>query len=99
MKEIYKIAKKLNLKKQDLILYGNYSAKVKSYKAKDNKSKLILVSALNPTSSGEGKTTISIGLADSLAYLNKKVCLCLREPSMGPVFGVKVEQLAVGMQK
>lgn len=89
MKEIYKIAKKLNLKKQDLILYGNYSAKIKSYKTKDNKSKLILVSALNPTSSGEGKTTISIGLADSLAYLNKKVCLCLREPSMGPVFGVK----------
>ncbi len=89
MKEIYKIAKKIDLKKKNLILYGDYSAKIKNYNPKVNKSKLILVSALNPTSSGEGKTTISIGLADSLAYLNKKVCLCLREPSMGPVFGVK----------
>lgn len=99
MKEIYKVAKKLNLKKKDLILYGDYSAKIKSYKSKINKSKLILVSALNPTSTGEGKTTISIGLADSLTYLNKKVCLCLREPSMGPVFGVKGGAIGGGKAK
>ncbi len=82
------IAKKLNLKEDRLELYGKYKAKIDLQKV-DPKSKLILVTAINPTASGEGKTTVSIGLADAMARLKKKVCLALREPSLGPVFGIK----------
>lgn len=88
LQDVRIIAKKLNLKEQDLELYGKYKAKINI----DNvnpKSKLILVTAINPTASGEGKTTVSIGLADGMARLKKKVCLALREPSLGPVFGIK----------
>jgi len=68
-------------------LFGNYKAKIQ---AEDNpKGKLILVTAITPTKFGEGKTTMSIGLSDALNLLGKKVCLCLRQPSMGPVFGLK----------
>ncbi len=88
LKDVREIAKKLGLEEDDLELYGKYKAKInlKSFKPK---SKLVLVTAINPTASGEGKTTVSIGLADGMAKLNKKVCLALREPSLGPVFGIK----------
>ena len=88
LQDIRKIAKKLKLKEDDLELYGKYKAKINLEKV-NPKSKLILVTAINPTASGEGKTTVSIGLADGMARLNKKVCLALREPSLGPVFGIK----------
>ncbi|MBE5756615.1 MAG: formate--tetrahydrofolate ligase [Clostridiales bacterium] len=87
LKDIREIAKTLGLKEEDLDLYGKYKAKIPC--KKDLKSKLILVTAINPTASGEGKTTVSIGLADGLKQRNQKVCLALREPSLGPVFGIK----------
>ncbi len=88
MKDIREIAKKLGLKEDDLELYGKYKAKI-NLKKVNPKSKLILVTAINPTASGEGKTTVSIGLADGMSKLGKKACLALREPSLGPVFGIK----------
>ncbi len=88
LRDIREIAKKLNLSEDNLELYGKYKAKI-DLKRINPKSKLILVTAINPTASGEGKTTVSIGLADGMARLNKKVCLALREPSLGPVFGIK----------
>lgn len=88
LKDIRKIAEKLGLGEDSLELYGKYKAKI-NVKKLAPKAKLILVTAINPTASGEGKTTVSIGLADGMARLGKKVCLALREPSLGPVFGVK----------
>ncbi len=88
MKDIREIAAKLNLGEDDLELYGKYKAKI-DLKKVNPRSKLVLVTAINPTASGEGKTTVSIGLADGMAKLGKKVCLALREPSLGPVFGIK----------
>lgn len=86
---IVDVAKKLGLEEDNLILYGKHKAKI-DIKTKDKKdSKLILVTAISPTRSGNGKTTVAIGLADALASKNKKVCLALREPSLGPVFGMK----------
>ncbi|MCD7917376.1 MAG: formate--tetrahydrofolate ligase, partial [Clostridiales bacterium] len=71
--------------------YGKYKAKIDISSLKDapRKGKLILVTAINPTPAGEGKTTTSVGLADALSLLGKKTLLCLREPSLGPVFGIK----------
>jgi len=87
---ITSIAAKLGIKKQDLYLYGDYMAKLEpSVASKNKKGKLILVTAINPTTAGEGKTTVAIGLADALTHLNKKAVLALREPSLGPVFGQK----------
>lgn len=86
---ILKIARKLSLCKRDLFSYGNYIAKIKNLKKGKKNAKLILVTAINPTSAGNGKTTVSIGLADALSLKGKKVCLSLREPSLGPVFGIK----------
>ena len=88
MRDIREIAKKLGLEEENLELYGKYKAKI-DLKEVNPKSKLILVTAINPTASGEGKTTVSIGLADGISLLGKKVCLALREPSLGPVFGIK----------
>jgi formate--tetrahydrofolate ligase len=88
LKDIREIAKKLSLDEDKLELYGKYKAKIAIDKV-NAKSKLILVTAINPTSGGEGKTTVSIGLADAMSKLGKKVCLALREPSLGPVFGIK----------
>ncbi len=85
---ILDIAKKLSLKEEDLILYGNDKAKIKK-KPTQEKGKLILVTAISPTPYGEGKTTVSIGLQDALCKLNKNSLAVLREPSMGPVFGMK----------
>ena len=86
--KIDKIAKKINIEKKDLILYGDYKAKIKP-KMNDNDSKLILVTAINPTPFGEGKTTVAIGLHDAMWAMGKKSVLVLREPSLGPVFGIK----------
>ncbi len=88
LKPITEIAEKLGLFEDDLELYGKYKAKV-SKKITGQRGKLILVTAINPTPLGEGKTTVSIGLADALTLLGKKTCLALREPSLGPVFGIK----------
>ena len=93
-KNITEIGKKLNLTQDDLELYGNYKAKI-SYKKlqelenKELKGKLILVTAITPTPAGEGKSTVSIGLADALNRLEQNTMLALREPSLGPCFGVK----------
>ena len=90
MKPITKIAKKIGLKKHDLICYGEYKAKINLANTKlERKGKLVLVTAINPTTAGNGKTTVSIGLADALRLLGEKSCLALREPSLGPVFGMK----------
>ena len=93
LKNIEEIAQELGIEKDDIELYGKYKAKLSPIvykKIQDRKNgKLILVTAINPTPLGEGKTTISIGLADALNRLEKKVCLALREPSLGPVFGIK----------
>ena len=90
---IREIAEKIGLSEDDIELYGKNKAKI-SQKAineakKEQDGKLILVTAMSPTPMGEGKTTTSIGLADALSRLNKKTMVCLREPSLGPVFGVK----------
>ena len=87
-KNIKLIGKKLGLSASDLILYGNNKAKIIKEIGKP-KAKLILVTAMNPTPYGEGKTTVSIGLGDALSQLNKNPVIVLREPSMGPVFGIK----------
>lgn len=88
LKPINEIAKKLNINEDCLELYGKYKAKINNFNLSP-KGKLILVTAINPTKAGEGKTTVSIGLADALNLSGKKVCLALREPSLGPVFGIK----------
>ncbi|MDR0984342.1 MAG: formate--tetrahydrofolate ligase [Ruminococcus sp.] len=89
MKPITEIAASIGLGEDDLELYGKYKAKINKKINKENKAKLILVTAVTPTKYGEGKTTISTGLADSLSAIGKKTILCLREPSLGPVFGIK----------
>ena len=90
MEELGKIAKKLDIDELDLELYGRYKAKVNlDSNSLKKKGKLVLVTAINPTPAGEGKTTISIGLADALSRRGVKTALALREPSLGPVFGVK----------
>ena len=91
---ITEIANKINIQDDELENYGKYKAKIDSKKVlerlnKQKDGKLILVTSINPTPLGEGKTTVSIGLADGLSRLNKNVVLALREPSLGPVFGIK----------
>lgn len=93
LQNITKVAEKLGIEEEYLEQYGKYKAKISNElydKLKDKKDgKLILVTSINPTPLGEGKTTISIGLADGLSKINKKAILALREPSLGPVFGIK----------
>ncbi|AYD40798.1 formate--tetrahydrofolate ligase [Clostridium fermenticellae] len=92
MRPIKDIASKLGISEDDIELYGKYKAKVDYNLLKKNKGKdgkLILCTAINPTPAGEGKTTTSIGVADALSRLGKSVVVALREPSMGPVFGIK----------
>ncbi|MEG0779589.1 MAG: formate--tetrahydrofolate ligase [Oscillospiraceae bacterium] len=91
MLPITEIAAKLGIAPDTLEPYGHTKAKVDILALRDQprKGKLILVTAINPTPAGEGKTTTSVGLADALTLLGKKTVLCLREPSLGPVFGVK----------
>ena len=91
MEPIVKVAERIGLSEDDLITYGKYKAKVDLNYLNTDKpdGKLILVTAINPTPAGEGKTTTSIGLVDALNKIGKKATGALREPSMGPVFGVK----------
>lgn len=89
LSHIASIANSLGLKDEDYEMYGNKKAKINYDAYGDKKGKLILVTAINPTPLGEGKTTMSIGLADGLSKIYKDVILCLREPSLGPVFGIK----------
>ena len=91
MKPIADIAAGLGLADEDVIPYGRYKAKINHrliHKA-SKQGKMVLVTAISPTPAGEGKTTTSVGLADAMNALGKKTMLCLREPSLGPVFGVK----------
>ena len=88
MQDIGAVAAKLGLKEEDIERYGKYKAKI-LHEPGARRGRLVLVTAINPTASGEGKTTVSIGLADGMAKNGKKVCLALREPSLGPVFGIK----------
>lgn len=93
LEEINKIAEKLEIKEEDIEQYGKYKAKISNEIYEKNKSKnngkLILVTAISPTPLGEGKTTVSIAIADGLRKIGKKSILTLREPSLGPVFGIK----------
>ena len=93
LEKIENIAKKLEIDEEELELYGKYKAKIsnKAYERARNKKdgKLILVTAISPTPLGEGKTTVSIAIADGLTRIGKKTTLALREPSLGPVFGIK----------
>lgn len=92
MQHIKEIGKKINVSEEDLEYYGKYKAKLPLKlidESKSKQSKLILITALSPTKYGEGKTTMTIGLADGLRTIGKKSMAVLREPSLGPVFGVK----------
>ena len=90
---IKEVAEKLGISEEHLEYYGKYKAKLSESLIKEtagNKDgKLILVTAINPTPAGEGKTTTSVGLGDALAKIGKKTVIALREPSLGPVFGIK----------
>ncbi len=92
MKPITEIARALEIEPRHLELYGNYKAKLDpaaTAQKNGKKGKLVLVTAITPTPAGEGKTTTTIGLADGLKRIGKRVCVALREPSLGPVFGIK----------
>ena len=89
LESIYRIAEKLGIDEDLIEPYGKYKAKIDYTKLGEEKGKLVLVTAINPTPEGEGKTTVSIGLADALSRKGIKTALALREPSLGPVFGLK----------
>ena len=93
MKHIKEVAAKLGISEDDLDMYGKYKAKlsdelIKKVEGNEN-GKLILVTAINPTPAGEGKTTITVGLGEAMGQLGKKAVIALREPSLGPCFGIK----------
>ena len=92
MRPIGEIAAKLGLNVDNIEPYGHYKAKInpaEAFKLPEKQGRLILVTAINPTPAGEGKTTVTIGLADALRHIGKDSVIALREPSLGPVFGVK----------
>ncbi|MDR2465129.1 MAG: formate--tetrahydrofolate ligase, partial [Streptococcaceae bacterium] len=93
MKPVLEIASKLGVTPDDLELYGHYKAKLSMKKinqlADEKDGKLILVTAINPTPAGEGKSTVTIGLGDAFNQLGEKTVIALREPSLGPVMGIK----------
>src|SRR6187397_3628559 len=93
MQRITQVAEKLGIPEDQLVPYGHYKAKVSleyvDSLAKKKDGKLILVTAISPTPAGEGKTTTTVGLGDALNEIGKKAVICLREPSLGPVFGMK----------
>ena len=93
MQPIWEVAKKLDIDMDDLELYGKYKAKLSDDFLKTlegrPQGKLVLVTAINPTPAGEGKTTTTVGLGEALGKLGKKAVIALREPSLGPCFGIK----------
>ena len=99
LEEIDKIAAKLDISANKLEHYGKYKAKIDIHdeNLEENHGKLILVTSINPTPAGEGKTTMGIGLADALSKIGKKTAVALREPSLGPVFGIKGGAAGGGM--
>lgn len=103
LKNIAEIAENIGIKESEIEQYGKYKAKVSNntYKRleKNENGKLVLVTAINPTPLGEGKTTVSISIADALSKLGKKSILALREPSLGPVFGIKGGATGGGMSQ
>ena len=98
-KSIDEIASVLNINEKNLIKFGDDKAKLNSdfidSVSKNENGKLILVTAISPTPAGEGKTTTSVGLVDGLCHIGKKAMICLREPSLGPCFGMKGGAAAV----
>ena len=89
LKNIIDIANSIGINSEELELYGKYKAKINSTVKGNKKGKLILVTSINPTPLGEGKTTVSIGINDGLNKLGYSSIVTLREPSLGPVFGIK----------
>ena len=93
LEHIRDVAATIGIEEDDLEFYGKYKAKLSDdlwEKIKDNEDgKLVLVTAINPTPAGEGKTTTTVGLGQAMAKLNKKALIALREPSLGPCFGIK----------
>ena len=92
IKHINQIAEKMGISPDKLEHYGKYKAKINpqdAFRLPENKGKLILVTAINPTPAGEGKTTVTIGLTDALNHIGKQAIVAMREPSLGPVFGIK----------
>ena len=93
MANIKDVAASIGIAEDDIEMYGKYKAKLSSElikKVSDNDDgKLILVTAINPTPAGEGKTTVTVGLGEAMAKLGKKSLIALREPSLGPCFGIK----------
>ena len=93
MQPIKEVAASIGIAEDDIELYGKYKAKISDELIEQSKNnpdgKLILVTAINPTPAGEGKTTITVGLGQALGKLGKKAIIALREPSLGPCFGIK----------
>ena len=90
MKPIREIASSIGLDDEQIEFYGKYKAKIDVNRiSKEKKGKLVLVTAMSPTPAGEGKSTVTIGLADAFTKLGKKSIIALREPSLGPVMGIK----------
>ena len=102
-RKIYEVAKELGLNPETILPHGQYIAKIPIDELQQRQNKvdgnLILVSAMSPTPTGEGKTTTTIGLGDALRQLNKKTAICLREPSLGPYFGIKGGGTGAGASK
>lgn len=101
--DIFIIGRKVGIKEEEIIPWGGFKAKVSLEifnRIKNNKDgKLILITTINPTPEGEGKTTLTIGLAQALVKLGKKTMLCIRQPSLGPTMGLKGEQLEVAIPR
>jgi formate--tetrahydrofolate ligase len=100
LKPIQEIANKLGIPNEALIPYGHDKAKISAEFLKsidkEKDGKLILVTAVSPTPAGEGKTTTTVGLGDAMNLIGKKTVMCLREPSLGPCFGMKGRWLRTG---
>ena len=101
LRPIGEIAKKAGIPDEALEQYGHYKAKIDINKvnSKGEKGKVVLVTAMSPTPAGEGKSTVTVGLADAFNELNKNVMVALREPALGPTFGIKAVQQVVAMHK
>ncbi|HHQ45012.1 MAG TPA: formate--tetrahydrofolate ligase, partial [Candidatus Altiarchaeales archaeon] len=103
LRPIVEVAKELGLEEQDLMLFGRYKAKIPVQtlqKLKSNKDgKLVLVTSMTPTKAGEGKTTTTVGLTQALRRVGEKATLCVREPSLGPVMGLKGGATGGGMSQ
>ena len=91
LRPITEVASEVGLGPDDILLYGRHKAKItpEAIAARKPKGRLVLVAGINPTPAGEGKSTVTIGVGQALCKLGKKVVICVREPSLGPVFGVK----------